>query len=118
LIRVLLIAITLILHSPTIVIAKPSPALLDRTEKDVLDCLAYTSSVNCTKASGSIENIKASSGPQGNDCNFQATKLMLLLMIFEDNEGIGAGSNGGANKYRAESLKQLNNMKKSCSIKK
>lgn len=37
-----------------------SPLLIDRAEKAVLDCLEYSSKINCDKAEGALESVKIS----------------------------------------------------------
>lgn len=98
--------------------AQPSATLLDRAEKATLDCLDYSSEFNCDKASGAIQNIKAVSGPPGNECNFEATKLALNLILFGQTEKINGLAGGAGNEYRSSVIQALAAMRKFCLSKK
>ena len=93
--KVTLFAVLTFFVQPAIAAPIVSQLLIDRAEKSVLDCLDYSSKMNCDKAAGALESVRISANQAyeerkvGAACALNAStlKVDVFLVAIGDKSG-------------------------------
>ena len=117
--KVTLFAVLTLFVQPAIAAPIVSQLLIDRAEKAVLDCLDYSSEMNCDKARSAVKNIsiiadeayKLTGEVPELLCSSAATSVASGLGIYTSGLFIGDGS---ADKERPFLIKRISGLRTAC----
>jgi hypothetical protein len=117
--RVTLFAVLTFFVQPAIAAPIVSQLLIDRAEKSVLDCLDYSSKVNCDKANRAVANVstiaeeayKLTGKVPEFSCSNVASRVSAGLTIYTVGLFIGDGS---ADKHRPVLIRDISELSTAC----